>query len=150
MNPDSSSPAAAHQFTCVALQGRAVLIDGASGAGKTSLALALIDRGATLVGDDSLLLENSGGQLIARPHPRTAGKIEVRNLGIIEAPVLEQAHVALWLTLDPEAPRFIDCTAERELAGATVPYLKIWPGEASLMAIKVEIALTNYGLYRMD
>ena len=32
------------------------MIEGASGAGKSSLALALIDRGAVLIGDDSLML----------------------------------------------------------------------------------------------
>jgi len=54
MNAAGNSPAPqgqAHQATAVAINGRAVLIEGPPGAGKSTLALALIDRGAVLVGD---------------------------------------------------------------------------------------------------
>src|SRR3546814_11755709 len=44
------------QGSAVAIGGRAVLIIGPPGSGKTSLALALIDRGATLIGDDGVAL----------------------------------------------------------------------------------------------
>ena len=44
----------AWQATCVAIAGRALLIEGAPGTGKSSLGLALIDRGAQLIGDDSM------------------------------------------------------------------------------------------------
>ncbi|MEY3906493.1 MAG: hypothetical protein RIR59_1316, partial [Pseudomonadota bacterium] len=40
--------------TCIAIKDQGVLILGASGAGKSDLALRLIDRGAALVGDDYL------------------------------------------------------------------------------------------------
>jgi ABC-type transport system involved in cytochrome bd biosynthesis fused ATPase/permease subunit len=61
------------QLTCVAIGGRAVLIDGSSGSGKSSLALALIDRGAALVGDDGVALRVESGVLLAsRPRPRAA------------------------------------------------------------------------------
>ena len=53
---------ALHQFTCVAIKGRGVLIEGAPGSGKSSLALALIDRGAVLVGDDGVTLAAQGGR----------------------------------------------------------------------------------------
>ena len=51
--------------TCVAIDGRALLIEGRSGAGKSDLALRLIDRGATLVSDDYTRLTRSGDALIA-------------------------------------------------------------------------------------
>ena len=38
--------------SCVAYEGRAVLMCGAAGAGKSTLAAALVDRGASLVADD--------------------------------------------------------------------------------------------------
>ena len=38
--------------TAVAIEGEAVLLRGASGAGKSDLALRLIDGGARLVADD--------------------------------------------------------------------------------------------------
>ncbi|MBA3881078.1 MAG: aldolase, partial [Sphingobium sp.] len=42
--------------SCVAIGDRAVLIEGRSGAGKSDLALRLIDRGARLVSDDYTLV----------------------------------------------------------------------------------------------
>ena len=58
--------------------GQIQVIMGLSGSGKSSLALALIDRGAELIGDDGVTLSLDGGQLLATPAPATAGLIEVR------------------------------------------------------------------------
>ncbi|WP_210766612.1 HPr kinase/phosphorylase [Caenibius tardaugens] len=58
-----------HQATCIAIGGRAILIEGEPGTGKSSLALALIDRGAALVGDDGVQLQAADGLLFAAPHP---------------------------------------------------------------------------------
>ena len=55
-----------HQATAVEIGGRALLIEGPPGSGKSSLALALIDRGARLIGDDSVMLEVSGRQLLLK------------------------------------------------------------------------------------
>ena len=76
-----------HPATCVAVHGRAVLIEGPSGSGKSALALALIDRGAVLIGDDGVTLEQRGNALLASPPPRIAGLLEVRNLGLLTFPV---------------------------------------------------------------
>jgi HPr kinase/phosphorylase len=65
-----------------------VLIRGVSGAGKSSLALALVDAAAVrggfarLVADDRVLLERVNDRLIARPHPAIAGRVERRGQGI--------------------------------------------------------------------
>lgn len=134
-----------HQATCVAIDGRAVLIEGASGTGKSSLALALIDRGAVLVGDDGVLLEAHDGRLLAAPHPNTRGLIEVRNLGVLNEPVCEGAPVALVLVLDPAAPRFVEAPETVERAGIALPMLRLAP-EGSVLHLKAERALTYYGL----
>jgi serine kinase of HPr protein (carbohydrate metabolism regulator) len=55
--------------TCVAIDGRGILIRGRSGAGKSDLALRLIDRGARLVSDDYTILAASGGRLRAAAPP---------------------------------------------------------------------------------
>ena len=52
--------------TTVAIDGVAVMIEGASGSGKSDLALRLIDRGAVLVSDDQTLVVRSGKTLRAR------------------------------------------------------------------------------------
>lgn len=67
---------------------KGVLIRGASGAGKSALALAMIEaaRGASLfarlIGDDRVLLSRAGPHVVARPHPAIAGLIEKRGQGL--------------------------------------------------------------------
>lgn len=134
-----------HQATCVAIGNRAVLIEGAPGSGKSSLALALIDRGAVLVGDDSVLIEPRGERLFARPHPATRGLIEVRNLGLLPFPVCEEAPVALVLVLDAQAPRFVSAPAKATRAGIALPLLRLWP-DGPVQHLKAEMALERYGL----
>ena len=135
----------AHQASCVAIGGRAVLIEGPPGSGKSSLALALIDRGATLVGDDGVMLEAGGGGLLASPHPEIAGLLEVRNLGLIAYPVATRVPVALVIALDPDAPRFIETAAQVERAGIALPLVQLWPDNPAL-ALRAELALTRFGL----
>ena len=96
-----------HQASCVAIRGRGVLIEGEPGGGKSSLALALIDRGATLVGDDGVLLEARDKRLWALPPPAIAGLLEIRNVGLATLPAAP-APLALVLRLDPDATRHIE------------------------------------------
>ena len=133
-----------HQATCVALGGRGVLIEGPPGSGKSSLALALIDRGAELVGDDGVLLEARGGVLFARPHPEIAGLLEVRNLGLLPFPVRAECPVGLVIALDPAAPRHVEQAEPAERAGVAVPRLRLWP-DSPVLALRVELALAHYG-----
>ena len=130
--------------TGVAIGGRVLLIEGPPGAGKSSLALALIDRGATLVGDDAVTLDRRGEAVHALPPPNTAGLVEIRNVGILEMPTTH-GPVALILTLDPAAARFPLAIAERTLAGIAVPALPFVPGDA-VQALRAEAALQRHGL----
>lgn len=134
----------ARQSTCVAIGNRAILIEGPPGTGKSSLALALIDRGAVLVGDDSVMLDVVSGQLVARPHPATRGLLEVRNLGLLPFAVCEQAPVALMLRLDREVPRFIETAQTTVIAGLSVPMIRLWP-DSPVLALRAELALSRYG-----
>jgi serine kinase of HPr protein (carbohydrate metabolism regulator) len=135
----------ARQAGCVAIGNRAVLIEGPPGSGKSSLALALIDRGAALVGDDCVLLEARNGRLFARPHPETRGLIEVRNLGLLTMAVREETAVALVLRLDRAAPRFVDAAGTAEIAGVALPLLHLSP-EGPVLHLKAELALERFGL----
>ena len=133
------------QFTCVAIGSRAVLISGPPGSGKSSLALMLIDRGAALIGDDSVLLDSGGKRLVARPHPKTRGLIEVRNLGLIEMPACDGAVVSLVIEFDEAAPRYIEQAETVTIESVTLPMLRIWP-DTTALAIKAELALDRFGL----
>lgn len=135
------------QATCVVVAGTAVLIEGAPGSGKSSLALALIDRGAQLLGDDGVVLSSAGERLLARPHPNTRGKLEIRNLGLLDFPVCDEAPVGLVLRLDEAAPRFIEAAGTIAISGHDLPFLCLWPDGAAL-PLKAELALAKYGLYR--
>ena len=130
--------------TGVAIDGRGILIEGPTGAGKTSLALMLIDRGAVLIGDDGLHIAAEGGQLVASPVPETAGLIEIRNVGIVEMPTTS-APVALILSISPEAARFPMDTQGRELCGLSIPSLPFRTGDAA-QAIRAEFCLLTHGL----
>lgn len=132
------------QSTAVAIGGRALLIEGPPGAGKSSLALALIDRGAVLIGDDGIALDARADALWAMPAPATAGLIELRNIGLVRLPTT-QAPVALVLQLDRQAPRFVERAMAIDVADRVVNALKFDPrGPAA--APRAEYALALHGL----
>lgn len=133
------------QAGCVAIGGRGVLIEGRPGSGKSSLALALIDRGAVLVGDDGIVVEVADGRLIAAPHPQIAGKLEVRNVGLIDMPTSPAVAVALVIRLDVEAPRFIDAPETTTIEGVTLPLVRLYP-DTPVIALRAEVALRTHGL----
>lgn len=130
--------------TAVAIDGRAVLIEGPSASGKSSLALALIDRGARLVGDDGVALGVMHGCLLAGPPPATRGKIEIRNVGIAEMECVT-APVALLVRLTEDAPRFPDGPEWIEIENIALPGLRLFP-QAFTLPLRVEWALRLWGL----
>lgn len=136
---------ALHQATAVALGGRAVLIEGAPGSGKSSLALALIDRGAVLIGDDGVSLTRSGDGLLASPAPATAGLLEIRNVGIVRVAHGAEVPVALVIRLDPRAERFIEQAEQTDVAGLSVPLIRLWP-DSPVLHLRAEAALARFGL----
>jgi len=114
----------------------AVLIRGPAGAGKSRLALALIEAGqngllsfARLVGDDRVELAAAHGRLLARPAPRLAGLIEVRGLGIRRLAHEPVAVVGLVVDLAaPGAVRLPHADREVMLEGVKIPHLAVTAG----------------------
>lgn len=134
--------------TCVALPEGGVLLRGESGAGKSDLALRLIDGGARLVADDRTDLVRVGDRLIARAPATIAGLIEARGVGILRLPPERlAAEVAVVLIVDlvdaAGVERLPEATREA-LLGVSLPRVAIAPFEASAPA-KIRLALIASG-----
>lgn len=135
------------QASAVAIGARALLIEGPPGSGKSSLALALIERGAGLIGDDAVTLTPSEGRLIAGPPPNIAGLLEVRGVGLARLEVAPPAPVALILALGGPPPERLPETPlpTRDIAGIAVPVLAFDPGPLA-PAARAEWALRMHGI----
>lgn len=131
--------------TTVCRGGRAVMLAGPSGSGKSDLALQLIDRGYHLVADDQTLLSTKDDKLIATAPPSISGKMEVRGLGIIEMPIREDVKVCLYVALG-EAPDRLPEDGERQVVfGIEIPRLRL-AGSSPSAAIRIDLALDRIGL----
>lgn len=144
MNIPSVSSETLHA-SCVALNGRAVLISGRSGSGKSDLALRLIDRGGTLVSDDYTIAQRVSGRLIAKSPPNIRGKMELRGIGILPFETVTDVPVALFVDLNLDVVRLPEPRPPVLIAGVHVPVIALNALEASAPA-KVEVALRHFGL----
>ncbi|MDJ0976940.1 MAG: serine kinase [Erythrobacter sp.] len=137
------------QGSAVSLEGRALLIEGAPGSGKSSLALALIESGAKLIGDDGVTLTreeiDAAARLVASAPPNIAGLIEARGVGLARLPVAEPAPLALILALGEASERLPERAESREILGCLVPVLAFEPG-AIAPAMRARLALRIHGL----
>lgn len=127
--------------TSIAIDGRAILLTGPSGSGKSDLALRLVDRGATLVSDDYTLCTARHGVLLAAPPDTIAGRMEVRGVGILPVPHMRDVPVALIIALGDNVPRMPDdLPPTLTVAGVSLPLAYLAPFEASA-PIKAEYLL---------
>ena len=140
----SAAPDALVHASCVAIGGRAVLLAGRAGAGKSDLALRLIDRGAALVSDDYTELRRWGGRLLARAPATIAGRIEVRGIGIVDLAPASDVPVCLYADLEAPPERLPEARTIR-LAGEDIPSIALAALEPSA-PLKLEYALVRFGL----
>lgn len=131
--------------TTVAKSGRAVIIAGRSGSGKSDLALRLFDRGFVLVSDDQTMVRKDGDRLLASAPLTIRGKLEVRGIGIVEVETVDNVPVCLIVDLAEAIERMPDAGLERTMLGVAIPVVGIDASGASAPA-KVEIALDRLGL----
>lgn len=142
----SSTPLTIHGSTG-SLHGRAVLLLGRPGAGKSDLLLRLIDRGFELVADDRVVIEAG----VISPPDALAGLIEVRGLGLLQMAYVAPVPLVLVVALDDLAEW--ESTGEQTSgrgtarlptlsrhAGLGLPMIRIEPFHASA-PLRVEIAL---------
>ena len=127
--------------TCVAIESRGVLLRGASGSGKSSIALRLIDEGARLVADDQVMLTAANAQtLVASAPVALRGLLELRGYGIVRLPYAESSALALLVDLMPFS--LIDRLPDPTLMvqGVPLPYLQLSAQDAGAPA-KIRAAL---------
>jgi serine kinase of HPr protein (carbohydrate metabolism regulator) len=129
----------------VAQGGRAVMICGPSGSGKSDLALRLLDRGFTLVSDDQTIVRKEKGQLVASAPPTIKGKLEIRGIGIVEMESSDDVPVALVVELTSDIQRLPDDSRERVILDTKVPLISVDAMTASAPS-KVAVALDRLGL----
>ena len=127
--------------TTVAIGGRAVMLRGASGSGKSDLALRLIDAGARLVADDQTALYRDGDALLVRCPTPITGLLEVRGVGILQVGALAVAPLALIADLVPsEQVERLPEPCSETILGLEVPVVALAPFEASAPA-KLRVVL---------
>lgn len=135
--------------TSVAFGGRAVLLRGSSGAGKSDLALRLIKAAHEpwqLVSDDQVYLRRDAGKLWVTAPPPIAGRLEVRGIGVIAVPFSENLPLALIadLVAPDQVPRLPDDPLpEERLDGIAIPVLKLNPFAISA-PLKLRLALDKF------
>jgi HPr kinase/phosphorylase len=129
-----SAPRLVHG-TAVAIDGEALLLRGPPGAGKSDLALRLIDGGARLVADDQVELRRRGERIWLRAPAVLAGLLEVRGIGILRLEADAEAPLALLIDLVPgEAAERLPQARFETVLGLPVRRFAVAPFEASAAA----------------
>ena len=87
--------------TLISVNGKGVLLKGESGCGKSDLALRFIkSENAKLVADDRVDIYALGNKVVGKAPSILKGKLEVRNIGIIEdLEIIDEADVFLCVEL---------------------------------------------------
>jgi HPr kinase/phosphorylase len=130
--------------TAVAIDRSAILLRGPPGAGKSDLALRLIDGGARLVADDQVELRQAENRVWVRAPAAIAGLIEIRGVGILRLRALGEAPLAMCVDLRPsdEIERLPESRFE-DVLGVAVPLIAVSAFEASAAA-KLRLALRAF------
>ena len=131
--------------SAVAIGDIALAIEGPPGSGKSSLSLALIDRGAQLIGDDAVTLTKQEDRLIASPPPNIEGMIELRGIGLIGMPLARPCQLGLILSLGVVGERLPESVPKRQILGLEIPCLPFYPGTLA-PAVRAEMALAKHAL----
>ena len=127
--------------TVITIGRRGALIRGASGSGKSDLALRCLALGSStlipetvqLVADDQVVLMRDRVALLAKAPAQLRGKLEVRGLGILQVAAAAETEIVLVADLvrDQQIERFPDPWPTVELMGLRVPVISLLPFEAS-------------------
>ncbi len=121
MSDPESDPDIVVHASAVALQGRGVLVCGASGRGKSALALALMARGGGLVADDRTCLARRGARILAWAPAPILGLVEARGVGLLRADPDPPTALFAVVDLDAAEPDRLPPPRDRDILGVRLP-----------------------------
>jgi serine kinase of HPr protein (carbohydrate metabolism regulator) len=152
MPPEASVTITLHA-SAVVVGERAILIRGASGAGKSTVvawATAVLHPRATLLADDRVLVALQHGRLVARPHAALAGALERRGYGIVTVSHAPAAVLGLVLDISPAQPdRMPQLSAQTtDILGVSLPRLELQGGPELGVALPATWAIACAKLAR--
>ena len=136
--------------TAIAVGGRAVLLRGRPGAGKSDLALRCLavpvgpfaTEPPVLIADDRVIATPGPTGVLIQAPDVLRGLIEVRGVGIVQVP--SAPHALLMLVADLVDPAAVERMPEAQppavIGGIAVPVIQIAPFEASA-PLKLLLAL---------
>ncbi len=149
--------------TMVEINGVGVLLEGEPGIGKSEIALSLIERGHSLVADDTTVLTlDSTGSIQASAVEITRHHMEIRGLGIIHVPSLfgissmrnqRRLDLIICMMKNGGGEDNIDRTgldaATRNVLGVEIPLITVPVAAGRDLTNVVEVAALNQRLKQM-
>lgn len=135
--------------TCVSRRGRAALLRGPSGSGKSDLALRFLETftDAWLVADDQVILTSNTGVLTGDAPKALRGLLEVRGLGLVRRAISAAAKntpiVLIAELTGSAAPRIAEPRHE-VINEISIPVIPLAPFEISA-PLKLALALETIG-----
>ncbi len=156
------SPSGTEHATTLDVKGVGVMLRGDSGVGKSECALAMIERGHSLVADDLTVIKLlDERELMASSRPLNFGYMECRGIGIINVGEMfgvkslrQEKRIDLVVSLREWTP---DVVEERtgleenhyEMLGMRVPHIELYVRPGRDMARLVEVAALTQALKKM-
>ena len=128
--------------TSVVIEDCGIMIIGNSGSGKSDLALRLIDNGATLISDDITICKKKNKKIFLLPSKETRGLLEVREVGIITVPYVENIELRMIVELKNVDQERYPEHSEKTILGLKLPRLLI-NGKNPSSVIKVKVKLNE-------
>jgi HPr kinase/phosphorylase len=156
------APSCIEHATTLDVKGVGVMLRGDSGVGKSECALALIERGHSLVADDLTVIKLlDERELMASSRPLNRGYMECRGIGIINIAemfgvksIRMEKRIDMVVSLREWTPEAVE---ERtgleehfyEILGLKVPHIELYVRPGRDMARLVEVAALTQALKRI-
>jgi serine kinase of HPr protein (carbohydrate metabolism regulator) len=124
---------------------RGLLIEGASGSGKSDLALRSLEHGFRLVADDRVLAWTCDGRLFGRAPDSLSGLMETRGVGVLGQDNLAFCEIDLSVRcVSADAVERLPDPASTEVEGHAIPRIDLWPFDVAA-PLKLVRAMQHLG-----